>query len=324
VRHNQPTGIKLKNVERKGGRVIFPKDVLSLKKQLDANIVLGKWEFKAQPKRSVPISEILTMFLESEGATRSRGTRRNYELAVKKIKDRFGDISIGMLTEEKMFEWRQQTLASDKEQNTAMYLRHLGPILNWAVRKNYLASSPLVKGMKLNPVVRPPVIYTDKQLEKLLSESKKSDRGLHNQLMFLSLTGFRIGEACNLKWDDVDLHGGQINVHNEKEKRVDAFPIDPILRRFLRSLPRETEYVLRYRDRAKVSRLLKEITRRLGYSEDLSVHSIRKTFGSRLVRKGVDFAIAHKLMRHRNPSTTLKYYIWFGMDTLRKGLQLSR
>ena len=51
----------------------------------------------------------------------------------------------------------------------------------------------------------------------------------------------------------------------------------------------------------------------------LAVHTIRKTFGSRLVRSGVDMAITHKPMRHRNVSAAMRYYIWFGLDTLREG-----
>ena len=78
------------------------------------------------------------------------------------------------------------------------------------------------------------------------------------------------------------------------------------------------------RDPEKAKNRLGRCVERTKIPAGLAVHTIRKTFGSRLVRSGVDMAITHKLMRHRNIPTTMRYYIWFGLDTLREGLVKSR
>lgn len=323
IRHNKPTGIKLTSVIKRNGRTIFPQTVLVYQSQLDAKIALRLPDLQSISRPKIKLSELLNEFLTTEGSQKKPSTKRMYKLAIAKLQLYFGDCYLNKINSEDLFLWRDSLLQTDRPHSVASYLRTLSPIINYAVSRGYITKSPFAKGLKMNPIVETPVIFSDSELQAVKNEIVKYPNVL-TAIRLLELTGFRVGEACYLRWSDIDFLNGIISVHNSKENRFDAFPIDDTLEMFLRSISKTSEFVLSIRDRSYISHKLKETTRKLGLSEKLCVHSIRKTFCSRLVRSGVDMAIAHKLMRHRHVSTTLKYYTWFGVDTLKKGLEQSR
>jgi len=325
ITRRQAIGFRLgEHPQKKDGEIIFPREVTDYQKKFDSEMFLGLSGLKLLGKRSIKISRALDEFLETQGSGKSNSTKRGYRLAVKKLTTYFGDVPLSYFTEERLFEWRQKMLETDSEQSVATYIRSFSPLFNWALRKGYLNKSPLVKGFKLNPPVPPPVVYSDSDLNAILKKSKEEDIDLHRQLRFMELTGFRVSETCGLQWKDIDMKAGSISVLNKSGKWYDVFPIDELLKRFLKTLPTGEDFVFKYRNRATVGHYLKDVIQRLKLNNDLNVHAIRKTFASRLVRAGVDFAIAHKLMRHRNVATTIKYYVWFGIDTLRAGLEKGR
>ncbi|WP_368254668.1 tyrosine-type recombinase/integrase [Clostridium paraputrificum] len=57
------------------------------------------------------------------------------------------------------------------------------------------------------------VVWNEDQLKFFLSEIK--DTWLYLPVLIISLTGLRIGELCGLRWDNVDLENGFINVREQ-------------------------------------------------------------------------------------------------------------
>ena len=313
-----------RTLPKRNGKITYPSSVIVFQRQFEAKLHLG---IEPNPRiKHIRLSQVLEKYLETQGSERKESTKRNYLLAIKKLTDHFGDCAIIALTEEQMFEWRRKTIESDGKVNTAIYIRTFSPIFNFAVRKGYLRTSPIVHGFRLNPPSPPPLVYQDNEFDLVLQYARKRPH-LFNQLKFLDLTGFRVSESCSLKWKQIE--SDKINVYNEKENRYEPFPLDESLKNLLNDLPREDEYVFHFRQATSINKALRDIFEKMKKDKieitpELSVHNIRKTFGSRLVKRGVDFSIVHKLMRHRDPKTTMQYYIWFGLDTLRSGLEKSR
>jgi integrase len=326
-RRELSTKIKIEKLTKNGkGKYIVPETVRAVQRKIELDVAANVFGLKTLQRRPITLNELHELYDATEGSSSKPSTRRSKQIAINSLRSVTGNAYLYEITEAILYSWikkcREKKLS---EHSIACYIRTLSPVFNWAVRNGYMERNPVVKGVRLHPPVPAPVIFSEQELDEVF-ELAKSEHGQHyyHQLVFLSLTGFRISEACNLKWSQVDFKGGIIKVHNEKENRNEPFPLDDALETFLRQLPKENEFVLHYRDRANFDKWLKKIIRKLKLNDELSVHCIRKTFGSRLVQKGVDFAITHKLMRHRNPATTMKYYIWFNVDTLRKGLAQSR
>ena len=57
---------------------------------------------------------------------------------------------------------------------------------------------------------------------------------------------------------------------------------------------------------------------------DVTIHDLRRTFVTRLVREGVPMPTVQKLAGHANVNTTLRYYTWISNDDLRAGIKKLR
>lgn len=54
---------------------------------------------------------------------------------------------------------------------------------------------------------------------------------------------------------------------------------------------------------------------------DVSLHDLRRTYVTRLIRAGVPLPTVQKLAGHANIQTTLKYYNWVSDDDMRAGVE---
>lgn len=86
------------------------------------------------------------------------------------------------------------------------------------------------------------------ELERLF-ECASENRAVYSLIVAASCTGMRIGDVCNLKWADVDLHGGFIDVTTAKAGVRASIPIFGRLRDVLKeraALPADGKSASRY------------------------------------------------------------------------------
>ena len=58
-----------------------------------------------------------------------------------------------------------------------------------------------------------------------------------------------------------------------------------------------------------LQRSLDRIVKRTGIEKRVTLHTLRHTFGSTLLRRGVNIAVVSKIMGHANITITMKKYI---------------
>src|SRR5262249_30879570 len=85
-----------------------------------------------------------------------------------------------------------------------------------------------------------PYIYTDQEIKRLLAAARSlPPAGGHRSwkyyclLGLLSVTGLRLGEALNLKLDDIDLRNNVLTIENAKFGKSRLVPIHPSTRKVL-------------------------------------------------------------------------------------------
>jgi integrase len=130
----------------------------------------------------------------------------------------------------------------------------------------------------------------------------------------------RVGEAVNLKWEDVDLENRIVYVARLKKKKQQRLPkpISRELAELLGSLPRYCEYVFpaygrrggrgwhRMSER-KAEMVFKEVASRVGL-KDCSFHVLRHSRATEIAMKtGGDVVAVAKITDHDNPSNVLIY-----------------
>lgn len=141
-------------------------------------------------------------------------------------------------------------------------------------------------------------------------------------LYLLSVTGMRFSEALGLTWSDIDFKSGILDINksfdysntqdfadlkNESSKR--KIPIDKITIETLKTY-RKKYWQANIKNRvcfgvsnSACNKLIKKLVGR-----PVRNHSLRHTYASYLILKGIDIVTISKLLGHESPDITLKVY----------------
>lgn len=80
--------------------------------------------------------------------------------------------------------------------------------------------------------------FTVEELKHLIAVAGEHDPGVQALITIGACTALRLGDACCLRWDDVDLRRSRISVKTRKTGEKVAIPILGLLRTVLEKLPR--------------------------------------------------------------------------------------
>lgn len=156
-------------------------------------------------------------------------------------------------------------------------------------------------------------------------------------------TGMRRGEACGLRWSDIDWRQRALHIRRNvvklshqpiivKEPKTRAGTrvvyLSQEMCRLLRAWEKECAWKRTQQEEGELTQedylfrqpngdpmvpstftfRFKKILRENGLPEDLNVHSLRHTNASMLIAQGVDVRTVAGLLGHAQPSTTLDIY----------------
>lgn len=166
-------------------------------------------------------------------------------------------------------------------------------------------------------------------------------------LIIILNLGLRVGEALALKWEDFDLNNGVVHVNKTVQSNIINFNKEHGGNVTYNRLKKSTktnagmrvlqlnESVLWYvnelieydkRNNIKsdyfcatstgtlntsrnLQRSLNRMMKKSGIDKNVTLHTLRHTFGSTLIRRGVNISVVSKLMGHANISITYNKYI---------------
>jgi len=143
-------------------------------------------------------------------------------------------------------------------------------------------------------------------------------------------TGLRISDILALKWESFITGGGrllktgdQLNVVEIKTKKIKSFMINrsvaEALKLYYDSLanvnPDDPVFSSRKTDdgslqpitRIAAWQMLNRYANMVGLDEGIGTHTLRKTFGYHLYKKGVALEYIQKMLNHSSPAITLRY-----------------
>ena len=123
---------------------------------------------------------------------------------------------------------------------------------------------------------------------------------------FILITGARRSELSKLTWENVDFQGKTITFRNTKGKKDRAVPMTLELAHLLNSIPRNGERVFPY-NVSWFTHLFRIYRKKAGIGEHLTLHSLRHTSATELLRSGVSIYTVQKLLGHSSISVTERY-----------------
>jgi integrase len=230
----------------------------------------------------------------------------------------FGELQIGAITR-----YDVESFLADRSRlycrNTLRGMRvTLGRVLTWAVECGWLQKNPC-SGVKL-PQARERVVRTILKPDSVLAIVRELNEPYATLVLFLAITGLRIGEAIAIKWSDLDgdvlrvsrrIYEGKAD--SPKTKRsIRELPIPQALLSRMRALG-SGEWVFRARNGSPVNpgNALKRYVRPAVNRASLSIggwHDFRHTLTTSLRKRGWSPKVIAEIVGHSSVNTTERIY----------------
>ena len=213
-----------------------------------------------------------------------------------------------------------QTVARFKPATINRRLAALARYCRFAKAQGLISENPTgdVQGVRQQQAVRPKAL-DGIELRRLLREVHKSGNKRDIAIIeVLANTGLRVGELVSLAMEDVELseRKGQVTVRSGKGAKYRQVPLNADARRalygYLEVRPQGvTDYFfVGQRGIGLTPSAIWRLVKRYGQGAGLEIspHTLRHTFGTRLVREnGVDLVSVASMMGHESLDTTAVY-----------------
>jgi integrase len=285
-------------------------------KKPDALLFLKSFQIESTKEERIPLfSEYMRMFISLNTSVLRRRTLTDYERASKKFLALAGDKQIDKYTPHEFETIRARELERGISISTInIFTRSIKSILGFSVRQGLLPINPLAKVKQIKQPKKFPVFLTYDQMQSLLTFAENTT--IKDLIQFTALTGLRLSEIVNLRWENIDIPNNQIVISNS-----DDFQTKSGKNRVVPIHPKLMELILRQR-RAKylfsktngmnfhkdfITHYFKKCARNAGLPEEIHFHSLRHTFASWLVQYGVSIYEVQHLLGHSDVNTTQIY-----------------
>jgi len=261
----------------------------------------------ASPIEDIKFDELAEKYYRLEASTK-RSWRR-IRLSLDHLKRAFKGRMVSEITKLRIDEYKDKRLERVDGPTINRELGTLSHLFSKAVGWRHAAANP-VKGImrypENEPINRP---LTREEEPRLLAAASRRLRAI---ILIALNTGMRRNEILSLRWGNINLSEGQIELEagNTKAKKKRLVPLNATAVAALRTLPRTHDLLFRSPTRKghikDVKTAFHAACEKAGI-DDLRFHDLRHTFGTRLVEAGVDIVTVQKLMGHSRIEMTLRY-----------------
>jgi len=156
-----------------------------------------------------------------------------------------------------------------------------------------------------------------KAVEDLLGKESKRNRLI---FIFGINTGLRVSDILGLNVNDVK-DKSFVEIREKKTDKYKRFPLNKKLRCLIKEYLKER--VINYSldneeplfigkkhkrlNRSQVYRFLNSACKKIGITENIGTHTMRKSFGFHFYKQYNDIVLLQKILNHSSPSITLRY-----------------
>ena len=229
------------------------------------------------------------------------------------------DISLELISPKSLDQFIS-TVYSKSKFAASLYHRTLKAAFNKAVIWNYIQENPFNK-IKTPKVTKSFPVYLS-EAELILILNKTEDQLLKNIFTTAFYTGMRLNEILNMKWNWIDFSQDIITVKNSddfktKSKRERIIPIHQKVKSILLGYfplgnqPKNDLIFYRKKNLKLngefISKQFKEAVRAAALNDDIHFHSLRHSFASNLVQRGVNLYVVKELLGHEDIKITQIY-----------------
>jgi integrase len=227
------------------------------------------------------------------------------EYRLRKLMEFFRDIELRKITPSMIRKYVALRLKEGKSESTVnREIALLKTIFNVALEDGYIEENPAKKIKKFSELDT----ERDRVLSKEEEERLLSELAAHVRPVVLTAlhTGLRLSKVLGLRWSDVDMDKRFIKVERTKSKRTRFIPINSVLYGELECLKECRNDNCRVFPFKSVRTAFDNACDRASV-EGFTFHDLRRTFGTRMLEKGVDIVTISKLYGHSSVLVTQRY-----------------
>lgn len=193
------------------------------------------------------------------------------------------------------------------------YTDVLAGVLNLAVRRGYIAKSPLSmldKADKPEPA-KPSRTYLTADEVRMLIDTDCRNETIKRAFMFGCFCGLRWCDIKRLRWCDIATDNGKCRAEIVQQKTSEPLYL-PLSNEALRWMPsrdqaQPTDLIFKLGYIAEAEKVLAQWAESAGVAKHVTFHVSRHTFATMALTLGADIYTASKLLGHTNIKTTQIY-----------------
>ena len=286
----------------------------SVRSEIEAKIVLGKFDMEDIGKEDILLSRFLQMYFSSVQGTKMDSTLAGEKIYASTFMRIVGDQPLKDITNAALDRWKHQRLEKVRPVTFNDERRVLSHIFNKALELEYIRKNPfkLIKKLKEQ---QKRLYLTSEELGKFLAEvehlctTARNATHRSNYRKFklfcevLLNTGMRRSELLSLQIGNVDFETGVIRVEKAKGKKRREIPMSGRVKVILEGL---SPQLFADMTANQVTHMFTRCAKWAGL-EGLKLHSLRHTFGTYLIAMGYDITVVKELLGHEDINTTLIY-----------------
>ena len=273
----------------------------------------------ANNPKNITLEAFMKEFLEYSSGVHSCKTQKTHRTAFREFIRVEGNKPLSSIGVREIEHFLSKKKLEASEWTARKYYGSLAAAFEKAVQWELIKVNPFKKVKKPKPPESMPLYFSEKEFNALLSIIDERD---FKELCVLALlTGLRLGEILSLRWNDVDSIDKIIFVRNSdtfttKSRRNRVVPISEELYKLLtdrkENIRSESDFVFHdmkgnQLKEKTVSQKFKKYVRRAKLNDKLHFHSLRHSFATHLVKKGVPLFAIQKLLGHSTSKTTEIY-----------------
>jgi len=200
-------------------------------------------------------------------------------------------------------EWKASMLTKGQKTSTInRSLTSLRSLFNQAVKDGKIRDNPTARIKKLREDNQRVRYLTEQEIFKLLDCATPR---LHDFIILGVNTGMRKSNLINLQWEDIDFGAGVIHVLKTKSGKAYELPMNESVLNLLKRLSYK-ERSGRIIDTTNLKREWTSAVKQSGII-DINIHTLRHSYASHMVMKGLDMFTLSKLMGHADMKMTQRY-----------------
>jgi integrase/recombinase XerD len=204
---------------------------------------------------------------------------------------------------------------SPRETTISRYISSLNSFFNYLELSGMIYENPMerIKHPRIRRKI--PDFLTEDEVSSLIGAfNEENELRQKTAISLLYYAGLRISELCNLRTTDISFIPPFLRVEMGKGRKDRLVPLPdkviPILKKYI-DLENPKLFVFengkKHVHPSTVFRWLKEGVKRANIKKDVHPHTLRHSYATHLIRKGVNIKVVQELLGHTNLSTTSIY-----------------